>query len=144
MPPPCFHSLPGTSFPFVSVMGIIAIPGMMARAILDGSDVEQAARLQMIIMFMIAASTTLSCIVAAHLVLRMCIDSEHRIRRDHIDTGPHALCRASSGAVKSVVTIAGRAWIVTTLSIGHFLPEEGRGGSRGYANSLSERTRLSA
>jgi hypothetical protein len=117
---------------------------MMARAILDGSDVEQAARLQMIIVFMIAASTTLSCTVAMHLVLKMCVDSEHRIRRDHIDTHPHAFCRASGCAVESVITIASRAWIITTLSIGHFLPEEGRGGSRSYANSLSERTRLSA
>jgi len=40
--------------------GIITIPGMMMHAILDGTDVEQAARLQMIIMFMISESNALS------------------------------------------------------------------------------------
>jgi len=46
---------------------IVTIPGMMMRAILDGTDVEQAVRLQMIIMFMImiSASNALSCIVAS-------------------------------------------------------------------------------
>ena len=120
------------------------VPGMMARAILDGSDVEQAARLQMIVMFMIAASTTLSCTVAIHLVLWICMDPKHRIRSDHIDTRPHAFLRASSSVIDAIVSMLGRAWIVTTLGFKHFLTEEGRLRIRGYANSLSERTRLSA
>ena len=68
-----------TSFSLVSVTGIIAIPNMMTRAILEGSDV-QAARLKIIITFMIAASNALSCIIATHLVLRSYVDSEYRIR----------------------------------------------------------------
>ncbi len=64
--------------------GIIAIPGMMSGAILGGADVQQAARLQMIIMFMIAASSALACIVATLLALSVCIDSEHRIRSERI------------------------------------------------------------
>ena len=136
---------PPSLFSFVvSIVGIIAVPGMMARAILDGSDVKQAARLQMIVMFMIAASTTFSCIVAIHLVLWMCVDSKHRIRSDHIDTRPHALLRAGSGAVNAIVSMVARAWIFAILKFEHLLPEEGRAGTGSYANSPSERTRLLA
>ena len=87
-------------------MGIIAIPGMMTRAILDGSDVQQAARLQIVITFMIAASNALSCIVATLLVLRLCVDSKYRIRGDCIDTRPHVFCRVCSSAVEAIFAIA--------------------------------------
>ncbi len=74
-------------------MGIIAISDMMTRAILDGSDVQQAARLQIIIT-LIAASHALSYIIARHLVLRSYVDSEYRIRGDCIDTRPHVSAAA--------------------------------------------------
>lgn len=94
-----------------SVTGIIAIPGMMSGAILGGADVQQAARLQMIIMFMIVASCALACVVATFLVLAVCLDSEHRIRSERIDKRHHVLRRASSGAVTTVADAVGRAWI---------------------------------
>jgi hypothetical protein len=84
------------------VTGIIAIPGMMSGAILGGADVQQAARLQMIIMFMITASCALACIVATLLALSVCVDSEHRIRSERIDSRHHALRRTSSAAVGAV------------------------------------------
>lgn len=91
---------------------------------LNGSDVEQEARQQMITMFMIAASNALSCIVATHLVLKACIDSEHRIRAESIRADPHALCqRAGSVAILSAASNAGRAWILGTSSIRHLLRE---------------------
>jgi hypothetical protein len=124
-------------------MGIISIPGMMTRAILDGSDVKQAAQMQMIIMFMIAASNTLSCIIATHLVLRTCIDSEHRIRSNCIDTRPHALHRASSAAVQAVINTVGRGWVFAISALDHMLGEVASGvGSSSDTNTLSERTRL--
>jgi hypothetical protein len=105
-------------------MGMIAIPGNMICAMLNGSDVEQEARQQMIAMFMIATSNALSCIVATHLVLKACIDSEHRIRAESIDADPHALCRAASGfAILAAAGNAGRAWILATSSIRHLLQE---------------------
>ena len=91
--------------------GIIAIPGMMSGAILGGADVQQAARLQMIIMFMIVASCALACIVATLLVLSICLDSEHRIRSERIDNRHHVLRRTSSDAVRAVGGAARRAWI---------------------------------
>ncbi|KAI0248908.1 UPF0014-domain-containing protein [Lactifluus subvellereus] len=94
----------------MSVMGIIAIPGMMTGAILGGADVQQAARLQMIIMFMIAASSALSSIIATFFALSVCIDSEHRIRGDRIESPPHALYRASSDALQAIVGALRSTW----------------------------------
>jgi uncharacterized protein (TIGR00245 family) len=68
----------------MSVIGIIAIPGMMTGAILGGASVQQAARLQMIIMFMITASTTLASVLTAGAVIAVTLDSQHRIRGDRI------------------------------------------------------------
>ncbi|KAH9970565.1 UPF0014-domain-containing protein [Lactifluus volemus] len=73
----------------MSIIGIIAIPGMMTGAILGGADVQQAARLQMIIMFMITAACGLSCMLAICFVLSVVVDSEHRIRSDRIELRPH-------------------------------------------------------
>ncbi|KAG5634845.1 hypothetical protein H0H81_000522 [Sphagnurus paluster] len=68
----------------IAVLGIIAIPGMMTGAILGGASVQQAARLQMIIMFMIAASTALASIFTTIAVISITVDAEHRIRNDRI------------------------------------------------------------
>ena len=88
----------------------------MTGAILGGADVAQAARLQMIIMFMITASSVLSCIIATLLTLYVCVDSEHRIRGDRIYARPHPFRRASGNAVQAVVGSVRRAWVVLTGS----------------------------
>ena len=94
-----------------SVTGIIAIPGMMSGAILGGADVQQAARLQMVIMFMITASCALACIVATLLALSVCVDAEHRIRSERIDSRSHVVSRMSSDAVSAVAGSVQRTWI---------------------------------
>ncbi|PCH42131.1 UPF0014-domain-containing protein [Wolfiporia cocos MD-104 SS10] len=86
----------------MSVLGIIAIPGMMTGAILGGSSVEQAARLQMVIMFMISSCTALSSIVTTCLALAVVVDNEHRVRSDRIDARPHAVWRARSWLVERI------------------------------------------
>ncbi len=58
-------------------------------------------------MFMIAASSTLSCIVSIDLMVTMCVDPEHRIRRNCIDMGLNALCRAGSSAVQVAPVVHG-------------------------------------
>jgi len=68
----------------MSVLGIIAIPGMMTGAILGGSSVQQAAKLQMIIMFMITASTTLASVFTTFAAIAVTVDEQHRIRGDRI------------------------------------------------------------
>jgi hypothetical protein len=77
-----------------SVIGLIAIPGMMTGALLGGASVNQAAKLQMIIMFMISASTTLASIVTTTMALGVVVDGEHRVRSDRIDVRQHAIWRA--------------------------------------------------
>ena len=69
----------------VSVMGIIAIPGMMTGAILGGSSVHQAAKLQMIIMFMSTANTVLASVFITFTAIIVVVDQEHRIRSDRIE-----------------------------------------------------------
>lgn len=115
----------------MSVTGIIAIPGMMSGAILGGADVQQAARLQMIIMFMIAASSALACIVATLLALSVCVDGEHRIRGERIDRRPHVLRRTSSGAVGAVASAACRAWTRIASSWKHHRVHDGSGNGSG-------------
>ncbi|KAJ3803377.1 UPF0014 family [Lentinula aff. detonsa] len=68
----------------MSVLGIISIPGMMTGAILGGSSVERAAKLQMIIMFFLSASTALASICSAGYAISVVVDRDHRIRQDKI------------------------------------------------------------
>ena len=91
-------------------MGLISIPGMMTGAILGGADVHQAARLQMIIIFMISASSTLACMTVTLFTLYVCVDSGHRIRGDRIYTRPHSFRRAGSNAVGAIVGTPRRVW----------------------------------
>jgi len=69
----------------MNVIGIIAIPGTMTGAILGGLSVHQAAKLQMIIMFMITASTVLASVFITFTTIIMVVDQEHRVRCDRID-----------------------------------------------------------
>ena len=57
----------------------------MTGAILGGSSVHQAAKLQMIIMFMIAAATVLASVFITFAAIIMVVDQEHRVRSDRID-----------------------------------------------------------
>ncbi|KAF8837475.1 UPF0014-domain-containing protein [Paxillus ammoniavirescens] len=87
----------------MSVIGIIAIPGMMTGAILGGSSVEQAARLQMVIMFMISASTALASIATTVITLATVVDNEHRVRPDRVDVRDHAIWRARNWVFAKIV-----------------------------------------
>ena len=97
------------------------MPGIMTGAILGGADVNQAARLQMIIAFMISSSTVLSCIMVTLFTLYMCVDSEHRIRSDRIYSCPHTFRGASSYAIRTVVGSARRVWMLFLGSVKQLL-----------------------
>jgi hypothetical protein len=129
------------SFSLVSVIGIVTIPGMMMRAALDGTDVEQSVRLQMIIIFMISTSNALSCIVATHFALMVCVDPEPRILLDRIDSRPHWLCRVFNRAIEAVVGIAGRTGIFAISCIKQLVRRE-RISNDGHANPAMESTQL--
>ena len=88
-----------------SVLGIIAIPGMMTGAILGGSSVQQAAKLQMIIMFMISSATTLASIFTTMAVIAVTVDGDHRIRADRIDGGLDPLWKARESTAKKITRV---------------------------------------
>jgi len=94
----------------MSVIGIIAIPGMMTGAILGGSSVNQAAKLQMVIMFMISASTAMASIVTTVLALMVVVDSQDRIRGDRVDDSPNAVAKVKKWIVEKAVV---GFWTVT-------------------------------
>jgi hypothetical protein len=132
-----------------SVMGIIAIPGMMTGAILGGADVQQAARLQMIIMFMISASSALACITATLFTLYECVDSDHRIRDDRIFTHPHTLQRVSDDTVRVIIStvwaipgLIRRAWILVAKQMLHEETVSGGNSHDRRVDSRSERSPL--
>ncbi|KAG6873466.1 hypothetical protein C0995_015169 [Termitomyces sp. Mi166 len=90
----------------MSVIGMIAIPGMMTGALLGGAPVDQAAYLQMIIMFMISSATALGSFFAAIAVIMVTVDTEHRIRPDRIDDKVFVLWRARKWLGKQIVSLA--------------------------------------
>ncbi|KAG0941092.1 hypothetical protein G6F57_006824 [Rhizopus arrhizus] len=68
----------------MSVIGLIAIPGMMTGQILGGAPVSNAVKYQQIIMFLISASTALGVLSAVVVIL---IDTRHRLRPERIISG---------------------------------------------------------
>lgn len=72
---------------------MISIPGAMTGSILGGASVTQAARLQMVLMFLISSVVVLSSIVATGSALFIVIDRDHRIRMDRIDSSKFILWR---------------------------------------------------
>lgn len=56
----------------------------MTGAILGGTSVQQAAKLQMIIMFMISSSTALATMFTTAYAIATIVDGEHRIRNERI------------------------------------------------------------
>lgn len=71
----------------------------MTGAILGGSSVQQAAKLQTIIMFMIAASTVLASVFITFTAIAMVVDGDHRIRSECIDDKRPAIYRVQNWKV---------------------------------------------
>jgi hypothetical protein len=76
---------------------------MMTGAILGGSSVQQAAKLQMIIVFMLSSSTCLAAVFTTFAVISVTVDREHRIRMDRVDDREHGLWRAREWAGKKLM-----------------------------------------
>ena len=65
----------------------------MTGTILGGSSVAQAAKLQIIILFMITATTTLASMFITLAAISAVVDNEHRIRSECIDDKKPAVYR---------------------------------------------------
>ena len=68
----------------MSVVGLVTVPGMMTGQILGGSDPTQAARYQIMILFVIAGATALGTAGVVLLALRSLFDAEGRLRPERL------------------------------------------------------------
>ncbi|KAJ2556757.1 hypothetical protein EV175_001787 [Coemansia sp. RSA 1933] len=72
----------------MSITGLISIPGMMTGWILGGSDVQEAARYQQIILFMISAAVASSTLLSVLFCVFTLVDKAPRLRLDRLtDSG---------------------------------------------------------
>ncbi|KDN52553.1 UPF0014-domain-containing protein [Tilletiaria anomala UBC 951] len=62
------------------VIGLISLPGMFTGAVLGGADVDTAAKLQMIIIFCLSASTAFASLSACIATCGIMVDARGRIR----------------------------------------------------------------
>jgi putative ABC transport system permease protein len=62
----------------MSVVGVVSLPGMMTGQVLAGQSPLQAVRYQIVIMFLIAASSALGTVGAVLLTYRRLFSPEHR------------------------------------------------------------------
>ena len=68
----------------MSVAGVVSLPGMMTGQILAGADPVQAVKYQIVVMFLIAASTCVGCVLLSVAVARRAFDDRGRLRTDLI------------------------------------------------------------
>jgi len=62
------------------IVGIVQLPGMMTGQIIGGVAPEQSVRYQIVIMYMLAASVTISCICILYLLYRQLFTKEEQLR----------------------------------------------------------------
>ncbi|KAJ2148101.1 hypothetical protein IW142_001181 [Coemansia sp. RSA 564] len=83
----------------MSITGLISIPGMMTGWILGGADVQEAARYQQIILFMISASTASSTLLAVLFCTFVLVDATPRLRLDRLtSTDMHGVKPGAGGS----------------------------------------------
>jgi len=73
--------------PIINAMaaaGIVSLPGMMTGQILAGAPPLEAAKYQILVMFLIAGGTGLGTVVAVSLAARRLFDQRHRLRPERI------------------------------------------------------------
>ena len=79
--------------PIINAMGtagLVSLPGMMTGQILAGSPPMEAAKYQLLIMFLIAAGTGLGAMAAVWMGSRRLFDERQRLRLDRLRMARHA------------------------------------------------------
>lgn len=66
------------------IVGIVQLPGMMSGQIIGGVAPEQSVRYQIVIMYMLAASVTISCMLVLYLFYRKLFTKEEQLDLDVI------------------------------------------------------------
>lgn len=68
----------------MAVAGVVALPGMMAGQILAGADPTEAARYQIMIMFILAGASGLGALAAVLGGVLLLTDNRHRLRAERL------------------------------------------------------------
>lgn len=68
----------------MTVVGIVSLPGMMTGQILEGASPLAAVKYQIVVMFMLAASTSLGSMGVALYVFRRLFNDRHQLRAERI------------------------------------------------------------
>jgi putative ABC transport system permease protein len=68
----------------MTVAGLVSLPGMMTGQILAGADPLDAVAYQIVVMFMLAAATSLGCMLTALAVQRRIFNARHQLRHERI------------------------------------------------------------
>jgi len=68
----------------MSAVGLVSIPGMMTGQILGGTEPMQAARYQLLILFLIAGAVAMGTTLSVGVALRVIVDEHHRLRLERI------------------------------------------------------------
>jgi putative ABC transport system permease protein len=70
------------------VAGVVSLPGMMTGQILEGANPLSAVKYQIVVFFMLAASTALGCILVALFAYRRLFNARHQLRAELIRERP--------------------------------------------------------
>lgn len=68
----------------MAVVGIVSLPGMMTGQILEGASPLSAVKYQIVVMFMLAASTALGCTGVTLFVVWRTFNERHQLRAERI------------------------------------------------------------
>ncbi len=68
----------------MAASGLVTLPGMMTGQIVAGADPVEAAKYQLLVMFLITGATGLGVLIAAVGGVRLMTDRRHRLRVDRI------------------------------------------------------------
>jgi putative ABC transport system permease protein len=68
----------------MAAVGVVSLPGIMTGQILAGVAPLEAVRYQIVVMFLIAATTTLGTATATHLAAQRLFDARERLRLDRL------------------------------------------------------------
>ena len=77
----------------MAAAGVVSLPGMMTGQILAGIDPVEAAKYQVLIMFLIAGATSVAVLAGALASVWLLTDERHRLRLDRLNA--HADARRS-------------------------------------------------
>ena len=65
----------------MSASGIAYLPGMMASQIISNIDPMEAVKYQLVVMFMLAASNAIGCVLLSLFVFRKLFNEKHQLRQ---------------------------------------------------------------